>query len=263
MSFQAPIGTAALRASGKIWPGSWLDATGFLTKYAIGIHTGADLNLPADADKNSPVYAIGDGTVTYAQTYPNPNAWGNIVVIDHGTVDGKPLFSRYGHVGKIMVSVGQSVRMGDQISSVGNGNGLFAYHLHFDISTTDILRNRPGNWPAPSTNPDPSLVKAHYVDPLKWLKDHLQTPPPPPPPSTTDLYIIATAGLNLRERPGTSATKRGLLPYGLKVSIEVETVETNSYIWGQLRQFPYKGLWIALSKSDNSEVYVSDNPPES
>jgi len=263
MSFQSPIGTEALRATGKIWPGSWLDATGFLKKYAIGIHTGADLNLPGDADRDSPVYAIGDGTVTYAQTYPNQNAWGNIIVINHGIVDGKPLFSRYGHVGKILVSVGQSVRTGDHISFVGNGNGLFAYHLHFDISTTDILKSRPGNWPAPSTNPDPSLVQAHYVDPLRWLQDHfVYIPPPPQPPLdlTRDRYVIATYGLSVREQPSTSANRVVMLSYGSKVLINDEKVE-NPYIWGQLSQLPYRGLWIALRKSDNSEVYVSDAPP--
>jgi hypothetical protein len=54
-NYTAPIGTEAERASGKIWPGSWFDATGYARHYRIGqpneaYHTGADLNC------NTPVW---------------------------------------------------------------------------------------------------------------------------------------------------------------------------------------------------------------
>ena len=59
MAFQAPIGTQSEREGGIIWPGGWSDATGYLKPYAIGIHTGADLNLNLpggwDKDAHSPV----------------------------------------------------------------------------------------------------------------------------------------------------------------------------------------------------------------
>ena len=45
MLFQAPMGSAEEIASGEIWPGKWMDATPYLTSYALGFHTGADLNL--------------------------------------------------------------------------------------------------------------------------------------------------------------------------------------------------------------------------
>lgn len=282
MSFQAPVGTAEERAAGKIWPGNWVDATPFLTKYAIGIHPGADLNLGADADAHSPIYAIGDGVVTYAQRYPNPNVWGNIIVINHGTVDSRPLFSRYAHVEDMIVNVGQSVRMGDRIAKVGNGFGLFAYHLHFDISNTEILLAKPWNWPAPSTNPDPSAVKAHYVDPKKWLQDHFAASGistvitdtttgigtaghtavvDEGPVSGLVRFVIATAGLNVRDKPRTSATKRGTLPSGARVTIETKTVKRDSYLWGQLSSGADKGRWIALGTADQKEMFVSEKPP--
>src|SRR5215211_3857326 len=248
MSFQAPIGTAAERASGVIWPGRWLDATPYLTKYFVGIHTGADLNLPGDADRDAAVYTIGDGTVTYAQMYPNPKAWGNIIVIDHGIVDGKPLFSRYGHVGNIRVSKGQAVRMGDQIATVGNGNNLFAYHLHFDISTTTVLREKAGNWPAPSTKPDPSLVKPHYVDTKKWLQEHFGAHSTMDSTVTADVisdvvapvvvvqqpksavqFVIATDGIFIRDQPGLSTNRIASLLYGARVSVEANTIIKDLY----------------------------------
>ncbi len=281
MSFQAPIGTKEERATGTIWPGTWHDATGFLTKYEIGIHTGADLNLAGNADAHSAVYAIGDGTVTFAARYHNPNAWGNIVVINHGTMDGKPLFSRYGHVENIQVSAGQSVQMGDRIASVGDGFGLFTHHLHFDISNTTILATREGNWPAPSTNPDPNAVKLHYVDPKKWLQDHFRagaqppidprvTPdvvhPDNPPPVVVagpamDWFVIAIDGLFIRDQPSTSGSKFASVLFGARVPLEAGTVNQDTFTWGQISIGPNKGFWIAKGKADQSEIFMSTNPP--
>jgi hypothetical protein len=83
-----------------------------------------------------------------------------------------------------------------------------------------------------------------------------------PPDPAKDRYVIATFGLNIRKETSTSSdNKVGFLSRGSKVSIEDETVENNSYIWGQLNLSPYQGRWIALRKSDRSQVYVSDPPP--
>src|SRR5687767_12206950 len=120
MSFTSPIGSAAERAAGRIWPGKWDDYTGFDKLYALdtrgrnkAYHTGADLNLNYpnyNSDRHAEIYAIGDGIVTYAQRFPNPKAWGKLIIIDHGIVDGEPLFSRYGHVENPKVAFDQPVR---------------------------------------------------------------------------------------------------------------------------------------------------------
>lgn len=280
MSFQAPIGSVEERATGTIWPGGWTDATPFLTRYSHGIHTGADLNLNLpgawDSDKLAPVYAMGDGTVIYAQKWPNPKYWGKIVVIDHGIVDNRPLFSRYAHVADINVAVGQPVHIGDQIAKVGDGDGLFFYHLHFDISISDILRGQPNNWPAPKAIPDPKLVKQHYVDPKKWLQEHfvsgihrttnnpLITPPVVPPdlPVSRVLFVIARDGLFVRDQPSTSSSKRASLLQGARVSVEAKTVNQDSYTWAQISEGKQKGRWFAIGKSDQSDIFVSSDPPE-
>lgn len=295
MSFQAPIGTAEERSLGKIWPGGWIDATPYLTRYFAGVHTGADLNLNLpgawDKDAHSPVYAMADGIVTYAQKWPNPKYWGNIIVIDHGIVDGKPLFSRYAHVENVKVFVGQPVRIGDQVASVGNGDGLFAYHLHFDISTTDILRLQPQNWPAPKANPDLGLVKDHYVDPKTWLTNHFGAgaeakidpmitpnvvlPDPsniitlnqPPqvvigePATGMEWFVIAADGLFIRDQPSTSGSKRASVVFGARVSLEARMISQDSYNWGQISMGPNRGLWIAMGKVDQSQIFMSTNPP--
>lgn len=173
--FLAPIGSPEERQSGQVPPGKWTDATGYLTYYQIkpgvwNFHSGNDWNLNYpnfDADAHSTVYAIGPGIVTYAQRWPNPNAWGEIIVIDHGLVDGKPCYSRYAHVEHRYVTVGQRVDEWTHIADIGNGNGLFAYHLHHDISLTEQLAQYPGDWPGLNE----ALVRKNYVDPIKWLRE--------------------------------------------------------------------------------------------
>ncbi|HEX6270488.1 MAG TPA: M23 family metallopeptidase [Anaerolineales bacterium] len=286
MSFRAPIGTEEERNSGMIWPPGWDDATGYLNSrepsYRYGIHTGADLNWNSprfDADRLAPVYSIGDGIVTYARPWPNVKYWGNIIVINHGMVDGKPLFSRYAHVANMLVSEKQLVRTGQQICQIGDGSSslpgskpLFPFHLHFDISNTDILGREPNNWPAPAKLRNPDLVKQHYVDPRDWLRQHLHAVQnivttdnvdSGPQPSATSIvwHVIATAGAQVYKDHSMSAEKVDLVPFGSTLSIEAGGGNQEGYTWGQISGGKFSGCWLAIRKQDQSESYLSTNPP--
>ena len=274
MSWTAPIGSVDERKTGKIWPGRWVDVNPFDTLYGLGYHPGADLNLnfPSwDADRHSDIVAIGPGEVTYAKVY-STEVWGAIVVIDHGIVDGHPLFSRYGHVENIRVEVGQHVETGEKIAQVGNGEGLFPYHLHFDISKTDVLLNRPGHWPGHKR----PLVRKHYVNPQEWLQAHVNANGNGKGkgkgkgkgedrvviPATQDWFVTATLGLRVRDTPGTSGLQVGVMPFSTRVSIEEEsTVDKNSYQWGRISSGMFDGDWIAMGKADGSEPFLSKFSP--
>jgi hypothetical protein len=262
MSFTAPIGTLEERNSGIIWPGRWIDALGYDKHYSYGYHTGADLNLNFphwNQDAHSDVCAIGDGKVTYAQIY-SKKVWGAIIIIDHGEVDGSPLFSRYAHVENIRVADGQDVQTGEIIAAVGNGEGLFPYHLHFDISTTDILRDKPWHWPGEKR----ALVHMHYVNPQDWLQPHVTTDAEEVIPTTQVFYVIATLGLRVRQGHGLSAVPVGALTYGSRVVIvESSKLDEDSYTWGQIRGGHFNGDWVALGRADQSEMFLSVNPPGS
>lgn len=275
MPFQPPIGTEEERNSGSVWPGTWVDATPYLRFYfGKWYHTGADLNnnLPRhDADAHAEVYSIGDGVVIYAQLV-SKKVWGNLIVIDHGMVDGKPLFSRYGHVEAISVTKGQTVKMGQLISRVGNGEGLFAYHLHFDISATEILRTQAGFWPGG----DKQGVKAHFVDPLLWLQQHRNvdsqpnttgtTNPsdnlPPRTPARPIWFVIAPNGLNAHKSPASTSTQSGTLPRGAKVMVSESGVKNEGFIWAQIAEGNFKDSWVTRGKADQSETYLSTNAPQ-
>ncbi len=167
--YDVPVGTLSERQSGKVWPGSWLDASPFGRLYFVGTpseayHTGADLNLPRDADAHSPVYASASGIVVFASRLPT---WGNVVIIKHDPLarNGMVMYGRYAHVESMAVKVGDRVKRGQQIADVGNAFGRWAYHLHFDLSPTTILESNPSHWPAKNRD---ELFK-HYVDPREFI----------------------------------------------------------------------------------------------
>jgi len=180
VSFDAPIGTEAERAGpfatgNKIgnyfaWDGRWFDANPYLSRYLLGssyaIHTGSDLNLDGGvtADKDAPVFAIADGTVTYA-AMPS-TGWKNVIIIQHPVPgENRVIYARYAHLGSMSVQAGWQVQRGQPIGTIGE-YAPNNYHLHFDISPTTILSTSPGNWPGDNL----PAVQKDYVDPMAFIK---------------------------------------------------------------------------------------------
>jgi murein DD-endopeptidase MepM/ murein hydrolase activator NlpD len=81
------------------------------------------------------------------------------------TATGKVYYSRSGHVEEMIVKVGERVKRGQRIAKVGNAFGRFAYHLHFDLSPTNILDQQPQHWPAKNLN----NLLANYIDPRDFI----------------------------------------------------------------------------------------------
>ncbi len=169
--YDSPIGTEEERAGAAVWPGSWKDSNPFGNKYWLGYHTGSDLNLnwPTwDLDRDAPVYATSDGVVTHAKNVGG--SWQGLIVIRHDPLpDGTLVYSRYGHVRKMKVKEGDVVTRGQHIAQVGKSGGRGGnYHLHFDISTTEILASSPQHWPGF----DRGSVYKHYVNPREFILNH-------------------------------------------------------------------------------------------
>jgi murein DD-endopeptidase MepM/ murein hydrolase activator NlpD len=93
-------------------------------------HTGLDISAPY----GSKVYAPADGTVIFAGAR---EGYGNIVVIDHKF----GITTRYGHLSKMGVQVGQRVSRYDIVGYVGTTGRTTGPHLHFEI----LRFNRPLN----------------------------------------------------------------------------------------------------------------------
>jgi len=182
--FDAPIGAADERAEPKLWPGHWVDATGYATRYEIrkGVwhfHTGADLNMNHphfNADRHAPFYAAGDGEVIFAGLL---KVWGKVIVIKHFNALEYPIWTRYAHGDTILVKAGQPVKRGDLIGTVGNAENTQADHLHFDMARIN-LGDKPWDWPGT----DLARVKANYIDPLLAIRKY-RAPVKPPPVAPT------------------------------------------------------------------------------
>lgn len=92
------------------------------TKGASSYHKGVDWATPT----GTPVYASCGGTVAKAGW---GSGYGYVVYINHE--DGRQ--TRYGHLSKVLVSVGQKVKQGERIALSGNTGVSTGPHLHFEI----------------------------------------------------------------------------------------------------------------------------------
>ena len=103
------------------------------------MHAGIDIAAPI----GTPIGAVMDGTVIDAGPASGFGLWVR-VAHDDGTV------SVYGHVNDILSTVGQRVRAGEVIATVGNRGQSTGPHLHLEI------------W----------LPGGEKIDPLGWLAAH-------------------------------------------------------------------------------------------
>ena len=99
-------------------------------------HLGEDWNGAGggDSDLGDPVHCTADGLVVYAQDYRA--GWGNVVIVRHAYLergDIRFVDSLYGHLDRILVRLGQRVKRGQKVGTIGTGHGQYPAHLHFEI----------------------------------------------------------------------------------------------------------------------------------
>lgn len=88
----------------------------------IRMHEGLDLA----SNYGSPIYAPADGVVVYVG---KNGSYGNFIIIDHL----KGFETRYGHLSRINVEIGQKVRRGEKIGEVGSSGLSTNPHLHYEV----------------------------------------------------------------------------------------------------------------------------------
>lgn len=104
--------------------------------FLIDRHLGDDLNGIGgwNSDFGDPVFAIGNGLVTYTGT-PSPG-WGGTLTVAHRNNPEDPtavIQSFYSHLSSLLVSVGDRIASGDKIGEVGNAAGRYLAHLHLEL----------------------------------------------------------------------------------------------------------------------------------
>ena len=115
-----PQGKGAMK--GYIWPAQGVFTSGYGWRWGR-MHKGIDVAGPV----GTPIVASAPGVVSYAGY--NDGGFGYLVEIDHA--DGS--MTRYAHNSRILVSSGQQVAQGQQVSEMGSTGFSTGPHLHFEI----------------------------------------------------------------------------------------------------------------------------------
>ena len=87
------------------------------------MHTGMDFA----AKIGTPIYATGDGVVTFAGS--DASGYGIHVIIDHGY----GYQTLYGHMSKLHTQKGRRVKRGEIIGEIGNTGQSTGPHLHYEV----------------------------------------------------------------------------------------------------------------------------------
>ena len=146
------------------------------------VHFGEDWNGTGggNTDLNDPIWSCANGVVTFA--YDTRGGWGRVMIIRHAYRDPKTgkiahVDSLYGHLRTMAVKVGDRVKRGQQIGTMGNNRGMYPAHLHFEIrhninigmQRESVARNLT-HWA------DPTLfIKAHRILKKEWRKVEVPT----------------------------------------------------------------------------------------
>jgi murein DD-endopeptidase MepM/ murein hydrolase activator NlpD len=93
-------------------------------------HSGVDISAPS----GTRVEAAGDGIVLQAAW---DSGYGNAILVDHGF----GMTTKYGHLSKIFVVVGQEVKRGQVIGAVGMTGKATGPHLHYEVIVNDTPVN--------------------------------------------------------------------------------------------------------------------------
>jgi murein DD-endopeptidase MepM/ murein hydrolase activator NlpD len=130
-------------------------------------HLGEDwTTAKGDAAMGEPVYSVADGWVSVAHDFEN--AWGKVVFICYRLPEGRwPPFVEvmYAQLNSMDVQAGQFVKRGQRIGAVGNANGTYQAHLHWEVRQTVGMGVGPGfqagatGWLGPS-----EFISAHRGD---------------------------------------------------------------------------------------------------
>ena len=103
------------------------------------MHNGVDMTAPC----GQPVASAAAGKVIFAGVN---GGYGNLVVVDHGIINGVRLMTKYGHLSAFSIHVGDTVSPGSQIGLAGTTGLSTGCHLHFEV-----------------------MVNGSYVDPAPYL----------------------------------------------------------------------------------------------
>ena len=97
-------------------------------------HSGVDIAGP----NRGSIRASNSGKVIYSGWY---GGYGKVVILDHGSIGGKPTTTLYAHMSSIKVNQGQNVNKGDVLGYEGTTGYSTGPHVHFEVR----INGKPNN----------------------------------------------------------------------------------------------------------------------
>lgn len=139
------------------------DALGYYDAQPFGVneHLGSDWNGNGggDSDFGDPVHAVASGRVVFAADVGG--GWGNVVRVVHHCDDGS-VESLYGHLATLDVAVGAHVGRGGVVGTIGDADGQYLAHLHFELRRRVGAAIGGGYGSGADTHLDPTaFISAH------------------------------------------------------------------------------------------------------
>jgi murein DD-endopeptidase MepM/ murein hydrolase activator NlpD len=124
-----------LASTPSIWPVRGWVTSGFGRRKSPftgkrTMHSGIDIATKS----GTPIIAPADGIVSFSGT---KGAFGKVLVVDHG--NGYTTF--YGHCKKLQKKVGDRIKRGDVIATVGNTGKSTGSHLHYEVRVSGVATN--------------------------------------------------------------------------------------------------------------------------
>jgi murein DD-endopeptidase MepM/ murein hydrolase activator NlpD len=101
-------------------------------KFGDNNHLGEDWNGVGggNTDYGDSIYSIANGQVTFAKDMKS--GWGKVIRIKH-LYKGKYYESLYAHCSEIPVNKGEGIKRGTLIGKIGDCDGKYKAHLHFEL----------------------------------------------------------------------------------------------------------------------------------
>jgi len=239
--FAMPVGYP----TGTNWSlnGGW----GYLEYESSGsvYHPGEDLNYytGGDTDCDMLVYAAANGIVTESADFGD--GWGNIIEIKSTLSNGSSVWLIYAHLNERVVQQGKVVRQGDKIGTVGDANGEYNCHLHFEVRQVDLPASF---WPKSYTK---EQVEAYYEHPTNFIHSHYSTEQCT---TTSTYYPVPLAYVSASGNDFAVSTwwqedsASALIPYGSVAELASGAVKTS-----------FSGKFTADSLDDILTSYSANN----
>lgn len=173
----------------------------FYQRFGFPGHEGLDFGVP----ERSKIFAVADGVISRIDLDGNNDRinkpYGNQCRITHKTPDGE-FITVYAHLTEVLVSLGQTVRAGDQIALSGNTGNSEGAHLHLTLKKTGATRNRQTNYQSDVIDPFPFLEPfgtRHGPNPV--IQTQTPIPPTPPQPVTPPPVVVINMDLGGNQAP--------------------------------------------------------------